>query len=181
MQTGFKVGDGMTMDPITVLPDTLIVECAKILAENKIGSLIVVEENELKGIVTEFDMVRKIILECKDPREVKVKEIMVKKLITITPEKDIYDALVKMKDNDVRHLPVVNGSKLVGFLTLKDILKVEPELFDVMAEHIDIREEEDKSIGDYSSGVCSVCGIHSNSLAEHNGTMVCRLCRSVDK
>ena len=58
-------------------------------------------------------------------------------VVTISPEKDVFEALVTMRNNDIRHLPVVKGNELLGFLTLKDVLKIQPELFDILLEKVE--------------------------------------------
>ena len=178
MKTGYKVGDAMTFNPITVTPDTTIVKCSKIMNDKHIGSVLIVDDKKLKGIITEFDIVRKIVAKLKDPSKVKAKEIMVKRPITITPDKDIYDALVKLRDNDIRHLPVTVNKELKGFLTLKDILKIEPELFDIVVEDIQLREENEKPLhSNFQTGICDGCHTLSTTLLEEDGLMLCRSCR----
>ena len=61
---------------------------------------------------------------------------MTTKLVTIEPKADIFDAMMLMRDAEVRHLPVVENKKILGFLTMKDILKIEPQLFDLIVEKI---------------------------------------------
>lgn len=146
MKTGCKVCDAMTKKPVTVSPDCSIKECAQIMATHKVGSLIIRKNNKLLGIIKERDIVRSVVLENKSPKKALVKDYMVKKVITITPEVDIYDALVKMRDRDVRLLPVLNKNKLIGLLTVKDILKIQPSLFDLLAEKLILKEEERKPI-----------------------------------
>lgn len=65
-------------------------------------------------------------------------------LVTISPGKDVYDALILMRNHDIRQLPVIEKNKLVGFLTSKDILKIQPELFDLFIEKYELREEQRK-------------------------------------
>ncbi len=182
MKTGVSVADAMTYNPITISPDASLEEAARIMKENGIGSLIIKQDSELLGIITEWDIVRKVVAASKNPKELKTKNIMVRKLITITPNRDLYEALVKMRDNDIKHLPVVKGNKLVGFLTLKDVLKIQPELFDILIDKIDVREAESKPINEdkFSSGTCAVCGKFSKTLLDINGMFVCRKCREMN-
>ena len=144
MKIGYKVCDAMTMKPIIVEPDTSIKDCAKIMADNKISSLIIKQNGNLLGIIKERDIVRTVVLENIDASKAKVSDFMIKNVVTISPSVDIYDALVTMKDYDVRMLPVLDGKEMVGLLTVKDILKIEPQLFDLLAEKLVLREEERK-------------------------------------
>ena len=140
MKTGYKVYDCMTTKPISVSPDVSLEECAKIMAKDHVGALVIKENNESKGVITEQDIVRKVIAKGINPATKKVSDFMAKKLITINPNSDIYEALIKMKDSNIRHLPVVAEGKMIGLLTLKDILKIEPSLFDLLVEKFEIRE-----------------------------------------
>ncbi len=134
MQKYLSVRDAMTKMPISVGPNTLILECSKIMLKEDVGSLIIKEANILRGIVTEKDLVEKIIAKELDPKKTKVKEIMTKDVITIEPTKDIMQAIKIMTEKNIRRLPVVELDKLIGLLTVKDILKIQPEMFDIIIE-----------------------------------------------
>jgi CBS domain-containing protein len=178
MRTGVRVSDAMTFEPIVITPKTKLQDAAKLMQEKEIGSLVVLEDNELKGIVTEWDIVRKAVAEGKDTKAIQASDIMATNLVTIDPNKDIYEALTSMRNNDVRHLPVVSKKKLVGYLTLKDILKIQPELFDIMVENFKLREELSKPVGRrQAKGSCAMCGIESNALFDDNGIFLCRNCK----
>lgn len=144
MKTGILVHDAMTLAPIKVSKEENLEGCAKIMAKNKLGSLIVMEGSKLAGIITEGDFVRKVASLDLRPSEVKVKDVMTQDPLTISPDKDIFEAIVFMRDHNVRFLPVMDEEKLVGFLTTKDILKIEPQLFDILVEKLEIREGERK-------------------------------------
>ena len=133
MQTGFKVSDAMTKKPVEVSEDITIKKCAEIMKKHDVGSVLVKKKTKLVGILTEEDLVYKVVAEAKDAKKIKVKDIMVTRLITIEPDNDIYNALVKMSNNNIRRLPVIKDNKLVGILTLKDILKIQPQLFEIIA------------------------------------------------
>ena len=122
MKTGYKVYDCMTTKPISVSSDASLEECAKIMARNHVGALVIKDYHQSKGLITEQDIVRKVLAKGINPLTKKVKDFMETKIITIKPDDDIYDALIKMRDSNIRHLPVVENDKMVGLLTLKDIL-----------------------------------------------------------
>lgn len=146
MKTGVNVGDAMTRKPVYVTPETSLSECAKIMHENNVGSLIVSENEELQGILSERDMVKKaLIKDLKELKKLKAKDIMTRNVITITSKEDIYDAILTMKDESIRRLPVVAGKKIVGLLTYSDILKIQPDLYTLFIERFQIKESERKS------------------------------------
>ncbi|MBW3003980.1 CBS domain-containing protein [Candidatus Woesearchaeota archaeon] len=144
MKTGIQVAEAMTEVPVSVSPDTYLDECAKLMARMHVGSLIVKQGDDFLGIVTEQDFVRKAMAKNLPADLTKVKQIMKSELITISPEKDIFEALELMGEENIRHLPVVDGKRFIGFITGKDILKIQPSLFEILADKIELREEERK-------------------------------------
>jgi len=179
MKTGVRVSDAMTFEPISISPGTKLEEAAKLMLKNSIGSLVVLEKGKLKGIITEWDIVHRVVAKGMNPKTLQAQNIMVSNLITIDPNKDIYEALTRMRNNDIRHLPVISKKKLVGYLTLKDILKIQPELFDILIDNYVLREETDKPVGArQAKGTCASCGITSNALFDENGIFLCRNCKN---
>jgi signal-transduction protein with cAMP-binding, CBS, and nucleotidyltransferase domain len=144
MQTGYKVMDVMTNKPIVANKELALKDAAKLMSDSNVHSLLITEGESAIGIVTDEDMVRKIIAKGLDIKKMRLKDIMETDLVSILPNKDIYDALLLMRDNNIRQLPVISGGKLQGFLTSKDILKIEPELIDLMVEKYEIREQPRK-------------------------------------
>lgn len=176
MKTGYKVCDVMTLKPVSVDHKTFLHECARIMAENHVGSLLVRKGSKL-GIVTEQDIVRKAVAKGNHPKKTTVGEIAEWKLFTVSPEKDIYDALILMREKNIRHVPVMSRNKMVGFLTAKDILKVNPSLFDLLAEKIELKEEERKPLYGSSEGICQECEKFSFNLSRINGVLMCEKCQ----
>ena len=178
MKTGYKVGDCMTMHPITVQKETTLKQCADIMADKHVGSLLVEDKGKIAGIVTEQDMVRKGIAKLLDPAKTPISEVMEQELQTIGPEKDIYEAMKLMRDYNIRHLPVLDQGKFVGFLTIKDVLKIQPQLFELIVEKFELREETRKPIlGSDEDEICEGCGIYSSDLEEIDGQKLCPTCR----
>jgi len=183
MKTGYKVCDAMTKKPVFVSSGTAIEECANLMEKNHVGSLIIKENGNLAGIITEQDIVRKIVAKGINPLSKKVGEYMVKEVVTIDPGNDIYDALVMMRDKNIRHIPVTDKKQLVGLLTLKDILKIQPQLFELLVDKFELREEQTKPIhviGE-KEGICEVCGDYSPSLHNVDGSMLCEKCADQEK
>jgi len=178
MKTGLKVIDVMTNNPVIISPEKTVLETAEFMKKEKVGSLLVGTKNILEGIVTEQDLVYKIIAKKADPKTVLVKEIMTKRVITITPKNDIIQAMKRMSELNVRRLPVVEGDEIIGLVTEKDILKVQPELIEIVIDKIKIREEERKPIKKITEneGICSFCGEYATELYEVDGVPVCKNC-----
>ena len=178
MKTGYKVYDCMTTKPVSVSSDATLVQCAKAMSKNHVGALVVKDNHQSKGLITEQDIVRKLIAKGINPLAKKVKDFMEKKLITIKTNDDIYDALIKMRDSNIRHLPVVDNGKMVGLLTLKDILKIEPSLFELLVEKFELKEEKRKPIDRIieSEAICQGCGAYSEDTTKVKGSLLCERC-----
>jgi CBS domain-containing protein len=114
------------------------------MAQEHVGALLVKEDDKIIGILTEQDMVRKGVAGPGNTALKKVKEVMERGLVTTTPDEDIFEALRIMRDYNFRHLPVMHDGKFVGLVTLKDILKIEPDLYEILVERIELREKERK-------------------------------------
>jgi signal-transduction protein with cAMP-binding, CBS, and nucleotidyltransferase domain len=179
MKTGYKVGDAMTMHPVTIQKETTLQECAKLMSDKHVGSLLVEDKGKIAGIITEQDMVRKAMAELLDPATTQAEKIMEIELITISPDKDIYEALILMRDYNIRHVPVLDKGKFVGFLTIKDILKIQPQLFELIVEKFELKEEGRKPVfgGEGTEGTCEVCGNYSDLLEDIDGQKTCPTCK----
>ena len=179
MKTGYTVHDCMTTKPISINPDATIQQCAKEMKSSHVGAIVVKNDHKSVGLVTEQDIVRHVVAEGKDGSKIKVIDLMEKNLHTISPEDDIYDALIKMRDYNIRHLPVIEDGKMVGLLTLKDILKIEPSLFELLVEKFNLREESRKPINRVISkeGICQGCGTYVESIKQtKSGSLLCYRC-----
>ena len=177
MKSGYKVADAMTINPVSVNPGITLLECAQVMSEKHIGTVVIKGNEHSLGILSEQDIVRRAVAKGVNMNE-KVKDFMETKLITISPDADIYDALIKMRDNNIRHLPVIKNNKMVGLLTIKDILKIEPDLFDLIVEKFELKEENRKLINRIISteGICQTCGEYSEKVKEVEGTVLCENC-----
>jgi CBS domain-containing protein len=118
-----KVKDVMTVSVRTISPDANMDEAAKLMRRFRIGSLVVVKDEKPVGIITERDLAYKIVAEGK--MNAKVGDIMSKDLKTIDKDKTIVEAAKLMAAHVIRRLPVVEEGKLVGIITLEDIMKAE--------------------------------------------------------
>lgn len=136
-----KVKDIMTKQPVTISKEATISQCAKIMAQRKIGSVLV-EDEIIEGVITEQDLVREVLAKGLDSRKVLAKNIMVKKLITIDLDSSVQSAIDLMAKNQIRHLPVVSTRDLEGLITAKDLLKIEPLLFKDLISCFEIVEDK---------------------------------------
>jgi CBS domain-containing protein len=116
-----KVREAMTSNVVTAEPDTTLEEVATIMRDEDTGAVPVVDEDELLGIVTDRDIVLRCVAQGLDPSEVTVEEVISEDLETIEPDADMEEATRIMAQKQIRRLPVCEGGKLVGMLSLGDI------------------------------------------------------------
>ncbi len=174
MKTGIMVSDAMTANPISIPATKTIFECAKIMVKKRVGSLLIVKDKTLLGIITEKDLVN-LLAKGLDANKIKARDIMMKKIHSINPEEDLYDALLQMKREKVRRLPVVKNKTLWGMLTFNDIMKLQPALFDILIEKGNIRTHNTKE--KFIEGSCEVCE-NFGKLSEIDGQYMCTECQN---
>jgi signal-transduction protein with cAMP-binding, CBS, and nucleotidyltransferase domain len=107
----------------TISKNSTVFDALKLLAQNKIGSLMVIEDGQVAGIFTERDYARKVGLIHGKPEEICIEEVMTKELITVDPKKSVKECMVLMTNNRIRHLPVMEEGKLVGMISVGDVVK----------------------------------------------------------
>jgi len=107
----------------TIKPDDTVIDAIKGMAENNVGALLVMSRKKLKGIISERDYTRKVILKGRSSKKVLVKEIMTNRLICVSPENTINESLRLMTTERIRHLPVLEGERVMGVLSIGDLIK----------------------------------------------------------
>ena len=122
------VSDVMNTDVKTISPDENVLEAAMTMVEFKIGCLVVTRKDMLAGIITDSDIMERVVAEDKRASEVKVREVMTKDLVLIEHDRDISDAADIMDKSNIKKLPVISGKSLVGILTAADLAKAQPAL-----------------------------------------------------
>ena len=173
MKKTISVRYAMTRNPVIVSPLVTVEDCAKKMIKEKVGSLIIEENNKIKGIVTEKDIVQKIVAANLNPKKVPVNKIMTANPIVIDPEKDLMEAIRLMNEKQLRRLPVVKENKLIGLLTIRDILKIQPELLDLIAEKSKIHYMDFEC----HEGECDICGNYT-VLRKKKNKLICNECNT---
>ena len=106
-----------------ITPDKSVLDAIKLMAEKKIGALLVMENEKLVGIISERDYARKVILQGKSSKQTPVRDIMTANVHRILPEQTVEDCMEIMTEKRFRHLPVLEGEKVVGVLSIGDLVK----------------------------------------------------------
>jgi len=119
-----KVEEAMVNNVITLQRDVSAYDAVKLMNENRIGCLVVLQNGHVVGILTERDMLERVLEKCKNPKETKVSEIMTRQVIVGKPDMQLSEAMELMFEKKVKKLPIVEGNRLVGLVTLTDIARV---------------------------------------------------------
>ncbi len=118
-----KIKELMIKDVITLQTYATAYEAVQILNKNRIGCLVVVHNGTIVGIVTERDLLERVLEKCKNPKETRVSEIMTKHVIVGKPDMELVEATRLMFENKVKKLPIIEGNQLIGIVTLTDIAR----------------------------------------------------------
>ena len=180
LRTKMLVRDVMSSPVVTMNEDESSNKVALAMDRGDLGAIIVTNEAAKSiGIITERDLVIRVLSKNLKPDSVKAKEIMTTPLVTIEPEATITEAARRMNRLDIRRLGVIYKGNLVGIISSKDVLGVMPELIETILERSRIegeaRTEETEEVP--LSGYCDRCNVYSESLKERNGENICDECR----
>jgi len=116
-------------DVLSITPDATVYEALKVMADKNVGALMVLDGQTVAGIMSERDYARKVILLGKSSREMQVREIMTSSVYYVRPEQSLQECMAQMTDKHVRHLPVLDDDRLVGVISIGDVVKT------IIADH----------------------------------------------
>jgi IMP dehydrogenase len=112
----------------TIPPQASVFEAVRLMADRNIGALVVMEGDAVAGIITERDYARKVVLLSRSPKETLVREVMASPVLTVRPEQTNDECMALMTEKRLRHLPVVQNGRLIGLVSIGDLVK------DIIAE-----------------------------------------------
>ena len=107
----------------SIAPNSMVFDAIQLMADKSVGALPVVEKGELVGIISERDYTRKVILKGKSSKDTPVRDIMTQELVTVHPGDSVGECMHVMTEKRVRHLPVMEGAKMVGLLSIGDLVR----------------------------------------------------------
>jgi len=123
MYTVKQLLDSKPRGAVTIAPDASVFEALELMAERDIGAVVVVHDSHVVGILSERDYARKVILHNKASKEITVDEIMTDRVLYVGPSHTIDECMALMTDKRIRHLPVLDGDRLIGVLSIGDLVK----------------------------------------------------------
>lgn len=117
------VADIMSSPVVTVEGEVNVRDGALLMTDKRIGSIVITERGQPIGIVTERDMLERVVSHCRDPCETRMKDIMSSPLISTSPDTNILDAMRKMRENRISRLLVMEKDKLIGIVSERDVIR----------------------------------------------------------
>jgi CBS domain-containing protein len=123
MKTVEQILDAKGSDIWSITPDATVFEAVKLMSEKEVGALLVMTGKKLVGIVSERDYARKVILNAKSSKETSVQDIMTTRVVYASPDQSIEQCMALMTEKRIRHLPIMDGKRLCGMLSIGDLVK----------------------------------------------------------
>ena len=171
------VKEAMKTNLVMVEPTTTVLEAAKRMKKNKIGNVLVVEKKQPVGILTESDILKKVVAEGKNASDVLVEEVMSTPVVVADPYISLEEAMKTMGKFNIRRLPVIENGELIGVITQKDISRISPVLHDISREWYDITVRDESYLKrQIFSGKCEDCSALSTTLRRIDGRLLCEDC-----
>jgi signal-transduction protein with cAMP-binding, CBS, and nucleotidyltransferase domain len=182
LRTKMLVKDVMSSPAVSVPENTPIDKTAQLMSDGRLGAIIVTsKDGKALGIITESDLVKRVLAKNIRPNKLTAKEVMSTPLITVEPDEILTETARRMNKLNVRRMGVIYKGNLVGIISSKDILAITPDLLENMQEKARIEREpevdEDGSEANPLAGYCERCGSWSENLDEIDGTYLCEECQ----
>lgn len=151
---------------------------AVLMRKNRRGFLVVVKKGKPIGVLSDSDLINRVIVKKRDASKTKVKNIMAHPLIVITSDSDAMSAVEKMKRSNIHRLPVVDAGKVVGVLSLTDIARASPDMYYLLEYRQEMKKSPIEIREEHTSGICDSCANYSELLTHMNdGRWLCESCQ----
>ena len=123
MKTIKEILQSKPLGVLSISPEASVLDALRLMAEKEVGALVVLENERLAGIFSERDYARKVILHGKSSKDTSVREIMTSKVVYVRPEQSVEECMALMTDKRIRHLPVLHESRVIGVISIGDVVK----------------------------------------------------------
>jgi len=182
MDRDIPLRDIMVQEVVTGNKELTVLDAAKLMRKCGVDSIIVVDNGVPVGIITEGDIISKVVSTDIKPSTVELKEIMTTPLITASPNDSVLEIAGKMSRSRIRTIPVVDEDRLVGVVADVDILAVSAQMNSILAELLEVKMNREVFSADGAGessgqGICEKCGGLAHYLSMKDGLMVCESCK----
>ena len=173
-----RIREVMNSPVITGTEKETVVEIAKRMTDCKVGSVVIMKNHAAVGVVTDGDIVSKLVTKNKKPSEVFAKDVMSSPLVTIRDDEEVNDAARLMRKKGVKRLGVTDNGKLMGMVSISDIVAVNPEVYAIIAEKARILAGQSMGMTKHLAGICDECEQWSDDLTRVENKNICYDCNT---
>lgn len=166
----------MTTPVVTININKNVHDAAKLLTKNRVGTLIITKNKNPVGIITDTDIIKKVVAKAKNPKKIKISEIMATPILFLSPEDNLLKAEKKMKKHNIKTTPIIKDEKLVGIVSLTDVVRATPKMFDLLKFRLNVKQLNPSIEETSTSGICDACENYSGNLQYSNGRWLCEDC-----
>jgi len=152
-------------------------DAAALIKRIRRGFLVVVKGNKPVGVLSDSDIIGRVVATDKPSSKVKVKDVMTRHFVSIGSDEEILTAVRKMKRGNVHRLPVIDHNKIVGVLSLTDIARTSPEMLDLLEYRLKMKEEPYETKDEHTSGLCDSCDNYYTDVKLVGHKLLCEDCR----
>lgn len=128
--------EGKPADVFSITPDAPVIDAIRMMAERRVGALLVMEGQRLAGIISERDYARKIVLQGRSSKDTPVRDIMTAQVVTVNPSDSTEHCMELVTNSRIRHLPVLDGERVIGVLSIGDLVKAVIEMQQQDIDHL---------------------------------------------
>lgn len=173
-----SVREVMTSNVVVANINSSVLEIAREMIRQKVGSVIITDDHDPVGIITEADIISKVVVNNTMPGTVVAGKIMSSPIIATKPSTNVIEAAEQMTRCNIRRLAVIDGDRIVGIITDRDILTVSPGLNTILESLIELHRDESNFVEEsgIERGICQRCGAYTD-LTLMNGLMLCEDCK----
>ncbi|MCC7575717.1 MAG: CBS domain-containing protein [Methanomethylovorans sp.] len=173
-----SVREVMTSNVVVANINSSVLEIAREMINQNVGSVIITDDGDPVGIITETDIISKVVVNNMMPSTIMAGKIMSSPIIATKPSTNVIEAAEQMTRCNIRRLAVIDGGRMVGIITDRDILTISPGLNTILESLIELHRDEDNFVEEsgIERGICQRCGAYTD-LTLMNGLMLCEDCK----
>lgn len=176
--TTVSVKEMMSKPALTIEHNKSAQSAAMVMKKNRKGFLVVTKKGTPVGVLSDSDLINKIIVKKRDAMKTQVNEIMATPLIVVDPNADAIGAVEKMKKSNIHRLPVVEKGKAIGVLSLTDVARASPDMYYLLEYRQEMKRAPIEIREKYTSGICESCANYSERLVNmEDGRWMCESCQ----
>lgn len=171
------VKDIMSKPALKIEQDKSVKDAAAKIKDSRRGFLVVVKSNKPVGVLSDSDIIGRVVAKNSQPNKVKIKDVMTRYFVSINSDEDVLTAVRKMKRGNVHRLPVIDNGKIVGVISLTDIARTSPEMLDLLEYRLKMKEAAPEITEEHTSGICDNCGDYIEDMKRVDDKWLCEDCR----